>query len=294
MDQEKNLKDKIITYLIFAGVTTVAFFTVIIIPFAYGIYLTFTNWDGISANHNFIGFHNYIQAFKDKAFWSSFGLTLKYVFLVVVLVNVIAFLLAYVLTSDMKGQNFFRTGFFTPNLIGGIVLGFIWQFIFSNILVYIGTKFKIPIFTTSWLVDPHRAFWTLVIVTVWRNSGYMMIIYIAGFMNVPKDILEAASIDGANGFTKLINIILPMMAPAFTICLFLTIQKGFMVYDLNLSLTGGGPYLSTELVSMHVYNQAFLSEKYGTGQAEAFFLFLVVALISVIQVYITKQKEIES
>ena len=294
MNQEKSLMGKITTYLIFAGVTTFAFFTVIIIPFIYGIYLTFTNWDGVSSGHSFIGFNNYIQAFHDKAFWNSFGITLKYVFFVVILVNIIAFLLAYVLTSGVKAQNFFRTGFFTPNLIGGIVLGFIWQFIFSNVLVYMGTKLNIPIFSSSWLVDPHKAFWTLVIVSVWRNSGYMMIIYIAGFMNVPKDVLEAASIDGANGIRQLISIVMPMMVPAFTICLFLTLQKGFMVYDLNLSLTGGGPYLSTELVSMHVYNQAFLSEKYGSGQAEAFFLFVVVAVISVAQVYLTKRKEIEA
>ena len=194
----------------------------------------------------------------------------------------------------MKGQNFYRAGFFTPNLIGGIILGFIWQFVFSNILVYIGNNFDIPIFSTSWLADPNKALWTLIIVTVWQYSGYLMIIYVAGFMNVPSDILEAASIDGASGFRKLISITLPMMIPSFTVCLFLSLQKCFMVYDVNLSLTKGGPYHSTEMISMHVYNKAFLSQQYGVGQAEAFVLFLIVAVISLFQVYTTKKMEVEA
>jgi raffinose/stachyose/melibiose transport system permease protein len=208
--------------------------------------------------------------------------------------NIIAFLLAYALTSGMKGQNFYRAGFFTPNLIGGIILGFIWQFLFSNILVYIGNNFNIPIFSTSWLADPTKALWTLIIVTVWQYSGYLMIIYVAGFMNVPSDILEAASIDGANGFRKLISITLPMMIPSFTVCLFLSLQRSFMVYDVNLALTKGGPYQATEMISMHVYNKAFLSQQYGVGQAEAFVLFLIVAAISLFQVYTTKKMEVEA
>jgi raffinose/stachyose/melibiose transport system permease protein len=194
----------------------------------------------------------------------------------------------------MKGQNFYRAGFFTPNLIGGIILGFIWQFVFSNILVYIGNNFNIPIFSSSWLADPNKALWTLIIVTVWQYSGYLMIIYVAGFMNVPSDILEAASIDGANGFKKMISITLPMMIPSFTVFLFLSLQRGFMVYDVNLSLTKGGPYQATEMISMHVYNKAFLSQQYGVGQAEAFVLFLIVAAISLFQVYTTKKMEVEA
>lgn len=294
MTDEKSLLGKIKTYLIYAGPSTVAFFTVIIIPFIYGIYLTFTNWNGLADVHNFVGFQNYTEVFKDKVFWNSLVLTLKYVIVSVIFINVVAFLLAYVLTSGIKGQNFYRAGFFTPNLIGGIILGFIWQFIFSNIIVYIGNELNIQFFSNSWLADPNKAFWALVIVTVWQYSGYMMIIYVAGFMNVPNDILEAASIDGANGFKKLVNIVLPMMIPAFTVCLFLSLQRGFMVYDVNLSLTNGGPYRSTEMVSMHVYNKAFLSQDYGTGQAEAFFLFLIVSIITLIQVYTTKKMEVEA
>ncbi len=285
---------KLKTYIMFAGPSTFAFLTVIILPFVFGIYLTFTNWNGISSAHSIVGFDNYLSVFKDTVFWGSFGLTIKYVLFCVVLVNVVAFLLAFILTSGTKGQNFFRAGFFTPNLIGGILLGFIWKFIFSNVLVYLGNNFDLTIFSASWLANSDKAFWTLVIVTVWQYSGYMMIIYIAGFMNVPADILEAADIDGASPLTKLKSIVLPMMIPSFTVCLFLTLQRGFMVYDLNIALTGGGPYKSTELVAMHVYNKAFLSQQYGVGQAEAFFLFLMVAAVTLVQVYTTKRMEVEA
>lgn len=294
MREESRFTDKLKTYLIYAGPTTFVFFTVIILPFLFGIYLTFTSYDGISNSNNLVGLANYIEAFKDAKFLNSFLLTLKYVLYTVVFTNVIAFLFAYILTSGMKGQNFFRAGFFTPNLIGGIILGFIWQFIFSKLLVYMGNSLNIPIFSTSWLADSAKAFWTLVIVSVWQNSGYMMVIYIAGFMNVPKDLLEAANIDGANSWRRMINVIIPMMIPSITICLFLTLQRGFMVYDVNLALTKGGPFKSTELISMYVYNQAFLSQKYGVGQAQAFVLFLVVALVSVIQVYFSKKMEVEA
>lgn len=294
MNQEKSFLDKLKTYLLFAGPTTFVFFTVIILPFIFGIYLTFTNWNGISAAHLFVGFNNYSEVFKDEAFWKAFLLTLKYVLFTVAFTNVIAFLLAYLLTSGIKAQNFFRSGFFTPNLIGGVLLGYIWQFIFSNVLVYLGKNFNIPLFSSSWLSDPNKAFWALIVVGVWQYSGYMMIIYIAGFMNVPKDILEAASIDGANGFVRMKSVILPMMIPSFTVCIFLSLQRTFMVYDVNLALTKGGPYKSTELISMSVYNKAFLSQQYGVGQAQAFFLFLMVAIITILQVYFSKRMEVEA
>ncbi|MFA9398250.1 MAG: carbohydrate ABC transporter permease [Clostridiaceae bacterium] len=294
MNRDKTFFDKFKTYLIFAGPTTFAFITVIMLPFLFGIYLTFTNWDGISSAHSFVGTANYLSVFKDAAFFDSFLLTIKYVLFTVVITNTVAFLLAYILTSGIKGQNFFRAGFFTPNLIGGIILGFVWQFIFSNVLVYLGDTFNWAIFSSSWLGNPTKAFWTLVIVSVWQNSGYMMIIYIAGFMGVPKDVLEAASIDGATDSRKMRSVILPLMIPSFTVCVFLSLQRGFMVYDLNISLTGGGPFKSTELIAMHVYDKAFLAQKYGMGQAEAFFLFLMVAAVTLVQVYFSKKAEVEA
>lgn len=293
MQTEKSLAGKLKTYLIFAGPGTLVFFTVIVLPFVFGVYLTFTDWNGFSSTYSLVGLSNYISVIGDEAFWGSFLLTLKYVLYTVVLVNAIAFFLAYVLTSGMKGQNLLRAGFFTPNLIGGIVLGLIWQFIFSRVLVYIGDQTGLQVFSTSWLSNPGKAFWTLVIVSVWQYSGYMMLIYIAGFMGVPKDVIEASTIDGANGFQRIKDVIVPLMVPAFVISIFLTLQKAFLVYDVNISLTQGGPFKSTELISMHVYQKAFLAQEYGIGQSQAFFLFLMVAAFTFVQVYFGKKLEVE-
>ncbi|WP_341279908.1 sugar ABC transporter permease [Paenibacillus sp. FSL H8-0537] len=294
MISEKGLWSRLRLRLLFTGPTLFAFATVMIVPFLYGIYLTFTNWDGISTTSTMVGFENYAYVLKDAVFWKSFYLTLKYVIISVALVNVVAFLLAYFLSSGLKGQSFFRAGFFIPNLVGGIVLGFVWQFIFSNVLVSIGQKTGIAVFGTSWLADPDKAFFALIIVTVWQYAGYMMVIYVAGLMNVPKDIMEAASIDGATAFRKLRTMILPLMVPSFIVCVFLSLQRTFMVYDLNLTLTKGGPFKSTEMVSMHVYEKAFLSRDYGVGQAEALVLFLLVAGITLLQVYFSKKLEVEA
>lgn len=256
--------------------------------------MTLTDWDGVSKVKNIVGLANYKAVFADAAFWSSMGLTLKYVVLSVLLVNAIAFLLAYALTNGLKGQNFFRAGFFTPNLIGGVVLGFIWQFVFSRVLVDLGESTGWGIFSSSWLSDPDKAFWSLVVVTVWQLSGYMMLIYIAGFTGLSQDVLEAASIDGATGFQRMKSVILPLMVPSFVICLFFTLSRAFMVYDVNLTLTGGEPYGSTRFVAMYVYDKAFTSRSYGIGQAQALFLFVVVACISGLQIYLGKKKEVEA
>ncbi|KAB1438328.1 carbohydrate ABC transporter permease [Candidatus Galacturonibacter soehngenii] len=287
-------KEKIRNLIIFALPGVSIFFAVVIVPFIYGFYLTLTDWNGVTATKNIIGLSNYAQVFKDADFWSSMGLTLKYVFFSVILVNLVAFMLAYVLTNGLKGQNFFRAGFFTPNLIGGVVLGFIWQFIFSRVLVNLGESTGWGIFSTSWLSNPSKAFWALVIVTVWQLSGYMMLIYIAGFTGLSTDVLEAASIDGATGFQRMFRIIIPLMVPSFVVCLFLTLSRAFMVYDVNLTLTGGEPYGTTKLVAMHVYEKAFTARNYGVGQAEALFLFLIVAAISGVQIYLGKKKEVEA
>lgn len=270
------------------------FFAVVIIPFLYGVYLTFTDWDGVSSEKNFIWFENFKGVIRDGEFWTSLLLTFKYVILVVVLVNVIAFVIAYLLTRGMKGQNFFRAGFFTPNLIGGIVLGYIWQFVFSRVFVSIGESTGWGLFEATWLSDPDLAFAALVLVTVWQLSGYMILIYVAGFMGLSEDVMEAASIDGASGWMKMRKIVLPLMMSSITICLFLTLSKAFMVYDVNLSLTSGGPYGTTQMAAMHVYEKAFTSRQFGVGQAEALILFIVVACISGLQVYLTKKQEVEA
>ena len=289
---EKTRLGKTKLFLIFGFPALFFFCAVVVIPVVYGLYLTLTNWDGISSAKDFVGLSNYVEVFQDGEFWGSLWLTLKYVIVSVLLINVVAFVLAYLLTSGVKGQNFLRSAFFTPNLIGGIVLGFIWQFVFNRALTELGGT--IPFFENTFLGDPTKAYWAMVIVTVWQYSGYMMIIYVAGFTSIPGDLLEAASIDGCTAWQTTRRIVLPLMMPSFVICLFLSIQRCFMVYDLNLSLTNGAPFGSTKMVAMHVYNKAFLSREYGVGQAEAFVLFLVVAAICVTQIYLGKRKEVEA
>lgn len=253
-----------------------------------------TDWNGVAKVKNFIGLKNFAGVMHDKQFWISLGLTFKYVIVVVILVNVIAFVIAYLLTRGIKGQNFFRVGFFTPNLIGGIVLGYIWQFVFSRVFVNIGETTGWNLFEASWLSDPGKAFAAMVLVSAWQLSGYMILIYVAGFMGLSEDVMEAASIDGASGWVKMKNIVMPLMMSSVTICLFLTLSRAFMVYDVNLSLTAGGPYGSTEMAAMHVYEKAFTSRQFGVGQTEALILFIVVACISGLQVYLTKKQEVEA
>jgi raffinose/stachyose/melibiose transport system permease protein len=294
MQSQRKFSHKLKDYLIFAGPITFVFSAVVIIPFIYGIYLTFTGWDGITNAKPFVGLANYSNVLKDDGFWSSLWLTLEYVLVSVILINLVGFALAYLVTGKIKGKNFFRAGFFTPNLIGGIVLGYIWQFVFNRALPYIGSVTGISFLEKSWLSDPTKAFWTLIIVAIWQYSGYMMLIYIAGLMGVSKDILEAGKIDGCTNRQTTRHIILPLMASSFTVCLFLSITKCFMVYDVNLSLTEGGPYGTTVMSAMHVYQKAFSNKMYGVGQAEALVLFLVIAAIAVSQAYLGKRKEVEA
>ncbi|MDP4162949.1 MAG: sugar ABC transporter permease, partial [Bacillota bacterium] len=266
----------------------------IIIPFVYGIYLTLNSMSTPSDPPVFSGLLNYVNAIHDNQFWDSLWLTLKFVVATVFFVNLVGFGLAYLVTSGIKIQNSLRTAYFTPNLIGGLVLGYIWQFVFVQSLPALGEKLGISWLKLGWLGDPHMAFWAMVLVTIWQTSGYMMIIFIAGLISIPKELIEAATIDGASPFRRLINVTLPLMVPSFVVTIFLSLKNAFMVYDLNFSLTKGGPYNSTEMVSMHVVNKAFVQADYGTGQAEAIILFIIVAIVTGIQVSSSKRLEVEA
>ena len=190
-------------------------------------------------------------------------------------------------------QNFLRTFFFVPNLIGGVILGVIWQFIFNSALVALAEKYDWEMFKESWLQDTNKAFWALIIVTVWQQSGYMMIIYITGLISIEPDVLEAARIDGASALRTLLSVKIPLMAQAFTISLFLTLRGGFMAYDVNLALTGGGPYRSTELISMHIFQDAFRLGNFDTGQSKAVIMFIMVAVAALVQVSVSKRMEVQ-
>ncbi|MCI8282202.1 MAG: sugar ABC transporter permease [Lachnospiraceae bacterium] len=281
-------------FAMFAGVTTVVFAAVVIIPFLYGLYLTFTSWDGVSTQKPFVGMANYVSTFADTAYWQALGRTFIYAIIAVILVNIVAFILAFLVTSGVKGQNFFRAGFFIPNLIGGIVLGYIWKFVFNRALVALGESLSAGALSTSLLATSGGAMFCLIVVSVWQYAGYMMLIYVAGFMSVSADVLEAAQIDGCTNVQTLVHISVPLMVSSFVQCLFLTITRCFMVYDVNLSLTKGEPFGSSVMAAMHVYNQAFTYKNYGTGQAEALILFIVCAVIGVLQVYIGKKAEVSA
>lgn len=265
---------------------------VVIIPLIYGLYLTLTDWNGLSNNYNIIGFKNYVDVFSDSTFVDSLLKTFIYVFFVVVLSNVLGIILALLLTAGIRMQSIFRTCFFASNMIGGIVMGYIWNYIFSFAMTKIGEMTKIGILETSWLTNPVMAMVALIIVTVWQLSGYLMVIYVAGFSNIPSEVLEAARIDGTNSWQLFRMIKLPMIMSSVTICTFMAISKAFMSFDVNLSLTGGGPFKSTELLALKIYQTAFSNFEYGKGQAEAVVLFIIVAIISIIQVSISKKKEV--
>jgi len=290
----KKVLVKLGNQLFFTLPTILVFSLAILIPFIYGFYLTFMKMPTIISTPEFTGLGNYQKVFSDPKFWTSLGLTIKYVLASIVFVNVVGFVLAYLVTSGIRGQNFFRTALFTPNLIGGLVLGYIWQFIFVQTLPMIGNNLGIEILRLGWLGDETLAFWAIVIVTVWQLGGYMMIIFVAGFVALPKEVLEASTIDGTNPLQRLWHVILPLMAPAFVITIFMTLKSAFMVYDINYALTDGGPYDSTVMVSMHIVRKAFVQNNYSIGQAEAIILFVIVTIVSGIQVYLGKKREVEA
>lgn len=284
----------IMSFAVFAGPAVFVFTAVIVLAFINGIQLTFTDWNGLADSYRYIGFQNYADALRDSAFRVSMGRTFGYVFCVVVLTNIVAFLIAFFLTRGNKGQGIFRVAFFTPNLIGGVVLGIVWKFVFSQVFIQLGSKYGIGLFKNNWLSAPDTAFNALVLVAVWQLAGYLMLIYMAGIISVPKDVQEASMLDGAVGFKNIRHIVLPLIMPSVTISIFMSIKSAFMAYDVNLSLTNGGPFQSTELVAMRVYNKAFQAEQYGVGQTEALILFVIVAVISVTQVVLTKRQEVEA
>ena len=271
-----------------------AFAVTVIIPLVLGIGYSFTDWNGIRIK-NVVGFGNYARMFKQPSFLWSILITFLFVVFNMILVNLVAFLLALLCTSKMKALGFFRAAYFLPNLIGGIVLGYIWQFIFSNVV----TKFT---GTYSMLSDTTTAFMAIIIVYIWQYAGYIMLIYITGLNTIPGDVLEASAIDGASPTQTLFNIKIPMIAPTITICTFLTLTSAFKQFDVNLALTNGtgsvnflGSYLTngTEMLALNIYSTAVINNEYAFGEAKAVLFFIILATVSIIQVRISNKKEVE-
>ena len=288
MRSKRNAKK----FLKFATIPLSIFTIVLVVPFVNGFYYTLTDWDGFEAT-KFVGFSNYTKSFQDPTFWSTLRFTALFVVVSLIAVNVVAFGLALIVTSKLRSRNILRTFFFVPNLIGGVILGVIWQFIFNSALVALAERYDWEPFKESWLQDTNKAFWALIIVTIWQSSGYMMIVYITGLISIENDVIEASQIDGASPLRTLFSIKVPLMAQAFTIALFLTLRNGFMAYDVNVALTGGGPFRTTELISLHIFEDAFAEGDFGTGQAKAVVMFLVVALAALVQVSISKRYEVQ-
>jgi raffinose/stachyose/melibiose transport system permease protein len=279
---------------VFVGPAILFFALIVITPFLLSIYYSFTEWNGVTSDMKWIGLDNFKNIITaDEDFHKSFWFTTRFTVTKVILANLVGFLLALLLTQKLKSRNVLRTVFFLPNVIGGLLLGFIWQFIFVKGFATIGELTNIAFFQLPWLGDAPTAFWGLIIVSVWQTSGYLMVIYIAALGNVPKDITEASYIDGASRLQALRHITLPLIMPAVTVCLFLTISWAFKMYDLNVSLTKGGPFNSTESVALNIYEEAFRNNRYGLGTAKAVVFFIVVAAISSLQVWLTKRKEVE-
>ena len=274
--------------------TFAAFCIGFLYPFLKGAFLSFCKFK-LTSQWKWVGFDNYVKAFSDSSFLHAFWYTALFAFVSVLFINVLAFTVAYFLTKGIKGSNLFRTVFFMPNLIGGIVLGYIWSMIFDGILVK---------YNTSVVLESKYGFWGLVILMCWQQVGYMMIIYIAGLQSIPEDMLEAARIDGANSWQMLWRVTIPNMMSSFTICIFLTLTNGFKLFDQNLALTGGRPFLqqpdgsvikTTEMLALNIYN-AFYSgggNNRGVGQAKAVMFFILVAAIGLIQLQATRKKEVQ-
>lgn len=269
---------------IFVLPTFLAFILGFIAPFAMGVYLSFCKFTTVT-DAKFIGFSNYLKIFTDASFVHALWYTALFTVVTVVLINVLAFAVALLLTKGFRGTNIFRTVFFMPNLIGGIILGYIWQQMINAVLL----KYE-----TTLVANPTYGFWGLVILMNWQMIGYMMIIYVAGLQNVPTDLIEAAQIDGATSLQTLFKVKIPMVMPSITICLFLTVSNSFKLFDQNLALTAGAPSKKTAMLALDIYSTFYGRNGYeGVGQAKAVLFFIVVAVIALGQLVLTRRKEVE-
>ena len=269
---------------LFMGPMVCAFIIGFVYPFCKGIYLSFCKFK-VTSDAHFVGLENYRRAFQDASFVHSFWFTALFAVISLVLINVLAFAVAYALTQGIKGSNLYRTVFFMPNLIGGIVLGYVWQLLLNGILAH---------FQKTLTYSSKYGFWGLVILMLWQQIGYMMIIYISGIQNIPGELIEAAEIDGANKVQLLRYVTIPMVMPSITICTFLTLTNGFKLFDQNLALTNGGPDKMSEMLALNIYNTFYGRTGWeGVGQAKAVIFFIIVGVIALIQNKMTTSKEVQ-
>lgn len=274
-----------------------AFYAVFTLAPAFGgAWYSLTDWNGLNPTYHMVGFSNYAEAFTDDPFFiDSIWFTLKYVLFMVVLQNVASLGLAVLVESRGRSKPWFRTIFFMPNMISMIIGGFMWMFIFTKVLPEIASLTGMSFLDQSWIGDPKYSFVSILVLSLWGGAGYMMVIYIAALQNVPQALKEAAAIDGANAFQIFRNVTLPMIFPALTIGLFLTLNSSFKVFEAVFALTGGGPGRATQVISMNVYEEAFaFSNRFGYASAKAMILFAIVFVITIVQLAVMKRRELEA
>lgn len=291
----RDRKRELATDALFLGPAVVLFAMIVVASFILGIYYAFTDWNGISLQSSWVGWDNFRTIFTDDPQVGYSALfTLRLTLTAVVLSNVIGLGLALLVTRAIKFANGLRAVFFLPNVIGGIILGFIWRFIFTSAFPAVGELTGSGFFQLPWLGDAFTGFWAIIIVFTWRTTGYLMVIYIAAIVAIDDAVIESAQIDGASAVQLFLRIILPLIVPAITICLFLMLSWSTKIFDVIFSLTRGGPFDSTEAFALNIYFEAFEANNYGLGSAKAVLFFIVVGLVTLIQVSITKRWEIES
>lgn len=288
----KNVLTEIKGSAIFLGPTMLLFTLLFLIPLVSEILYSFTNWNGIDPTFKFIGLKNYLRTVKDATYWTSFWFTIKFSIFVVVISNLIGFFWAYVLSGDIPYKNFWRALIYAPRIIGGVVLGFLWRFIFQNVFVQFGNWTGIKWFAQQWFTTPESSFWALVIVMTWSLSGYLMIIYNSGLAAISKDYYEAATVDGASKLTILKSITLPLLKGTTTRCLFIAINWAMLLYDTNISLTNGNPYRTSEGVMMNIYATAFRSNQIAFGAAKSILFIIVLLVVSFGQMKLTSRNEV--
>ncbi|KFJ06239.1 putative raffinose/stachyose transporter ABC transporter system, permease [Bifidobacterium thermophilum] len=272
-------------WALFALPTFAAFIIGFLLPFILGVYLSFCKFTTVTDARP-VGLRNYRVALQDKEFWHAMGYTTAFTIVTTIIINVVAFAIAYMLTKAFKGTNIFRSVFFMPNLIGGIILGYVWLLLLNGVLAH---------WARSITYSSTYGFWGMVMLLCWQQIGYMMIIYVAGLQSLPTDVIEAAEVDGANGRQRLFNVIIPLMMPSITVCTFLTVTNGFKMYDQNLALTNGAPSNTSELVALNIYRTFYGRIGFeGVGQAKAVVFFIIVAVVALIQNRLTSSKEVQA
>ncbi|AGA56676.1 permease component of ABC-type sugar transporter [Thermobacillus composti KWC4] len=285
-----------VSLLLFVAPAFICYLVFLLIPTFGGMYYSLTDWNGLNRTYSFVGLGNFVEALRDdRYFTDSIRFTLKYVLFMVVLQNVFALLFAVFIESRKKLKTFFRTIFFMPNMISVIISAFMWTFVFSQVLPQLAVKTGLTFLDQSWIGDPKFSFFSILAVSLWNGVGYMMIIYMAGLQGVPEQVKEAAMIDGATPLQTFFKVTLPMITHAITICLFMTLNSAFKVFEVVYGLTGGGPGRSTQVMALNIYEEAFSNNfRYGYASAKAIILFLMVLIITVIQVSVLKKREVEA